>query len=178
MEHRVKNVLAVVGAIATQSFRGGNPAQLETFGARLAALADAQSLLIKSAWQLASIDEAVERALLPHAPPGRSHYAGSFQELTAKRSVALALAIHELATNAVKYGAFSNETGHVEIAWHVADGQLVWSWSEIGGPPVVKPERTGFGTRLFTRNLAMEFKGSVDLQHPASGIVLTLTAPA
>lgn len=176
--HRVKNVLAVVGAIANQSFRGGNPDQLDTFGARLAALGEAQSLLVEGALTSATIRDVVTRAMMPHSPTDRCSIVGPVHNLDAKRALALSLAVHELATNAVKYGAFSDDVGQVDVEWEVVDGDLRWTWTERGGPLVELPARTGFGSRIITRNLAGEFRGHVDLQHSPSGVVLTLTAAA
>lgn len=178
LEHRVKNVLAVVSAIASQSFHSGNPDHLDAFRGRVAALGEAQGLLVQTAWQSASMGDVVAKALLPHMPPGRGTYDGPAFELTAKRGLALALAVHELATNAIKYGAFANDTGRVDVQWTVKEGQLVWTWSERDGPPVEPSDHKGFGSRVITRNLASEFKGKVDLQHRTSGVVLILTATA
>jgi PAS domain S-box-containing protein len=178
LSHRVKNVLAVVQAIAMQSFRGGDPQQLGAFAARLAALAAAQALLIQTAWQSAPIDEVIRKAIAPHCPTNRCTYGGPLLDLDSKRALALALAIHELATNAVKYGALSSDQGRVDVSWIVDRGQLQLTWTESGGPPVAQAGPAGFGTRLVTRNLASEFHGKVDMQLLAQGLVLTLTAPA
>jgi two-component sensor histidine kinase len=177
LSHRVKNVLAVVQAIAVQSFRGGDPRSLGAFTSRLAALGAAQDLLIQTAWQSASIRDVVEKALAPHSPDGRCQFVGVDYALDGKRALALALALHELATNAIKYGALSNDVGRVLIEWHIEGDQLALCWTESGGPPVIEPGRPGFGTRIVTRNLAAEFKGTVDMQHKPAGIVLTLIAP-
>jgi two-component sensor histidine kinase len=161
-----------------QSFRGGDPKQLTAFTARLATLAEAQALLIQTAWQSAAIGEVIRKALAPHCGDDRCTYDGPPLDLDSKRALALALAIHELATNAVKYGALSNEDGRVTVAWTVEQGSLRLIWTERNGPTVVDPGPAGFGTRLVTRNLASEFHGKVDMQLPATGLVLTLTAPA
>lgn len=176
--HRVKNVLAVVGAIANQSFRGADPDRLDSFGARLAALGEAQSLLIEGTQSAAMIREVIARAVVPHCPLNRCRIIGPDLALDPKRALALSLAVHELATNAVKYGALSNDFGQVAIDWDVVDDVLRWTWTESGGPPVHSPTRTGFGTRIITRNLSGEFRGHVDLQHSPAGLVLKLTAPA
>ncbi len=176
--HRVKNVLAVVGAIANQSFKGGDPGQLDAFGGRLAALGEAQTMLIENVLSSASVREVVTKAVAPHSPDGRCTIVGPAHQLDARRVLALSLATHELCTNATKYGAFSNEVGEVRIDWRVEAGELRWTWTELGGPVVAPPIHAGFGARIITRNLAGEFRGEVDLQHSASGVVLTLTAPA
>jgi two-component sensor histidine kinase len=92
--------------------------------------------------------------------------------------LSLALALHELGTNAVKYGALASHEGRVRVTWSVAGGEFRISWQESGGPPVVAPTRTGFGTRIVTRNLAADFGGKVDLNYPPTGMVWTLAAPA
>jgi two-component sensor histidine kinase len=178
LSHRVKNVLAVVQAIAVQSFRDGDPNHLGAFTSRLAALGAAQDLLIQTAWQSASIRDVVEKALAPHCPGARCIFVGDEHVVDGKRALALALALHELATNAVKYGALSNAVGRVLIEWRVADGRFLLCWRESDGPPVGLPGPPGFGTRIVTRNLAAEFKGAVDMQHNPAGLVLMLTAPA
>lgn len=176
--HRVKNVLTVVGAIANQSFSDSTPDQRDAFGARLSALGDAQKLLSEGALTSAAIGDIVWRAVAPHGPGGRCATTGPVHQLDAKRALALSLAVHELATNAIKYGAFSNDVGEVHVEWRLEAGELRWTWTERGGPVVRPPSRTGFGSRIITRNLASEFRGTVDLRHPPSGLVLTLTAPA
>jgi two-component sensor histidine kinase len=176
LNHRVKNVLAVVQAIAVQSFRGGERSQMNAFTARLAALGAAQDLLIQTVWRSASIRDVVEKALAPHCLEDRCTIHGTSHELDGKRALALALALHELATNAIKYGALSNDSGRVSVEWHISESELRLCWRESGGPAVRDPGPPGFGTRIVTRNLAAEFNGHVDLQHKPAGIVLTLTA--
>ncbi len=176
--HRVKNILSVVGAIANQSLRGIDPDRLDSFGARLAALGEAQGLLVERSTASGSLREVVTRAVSPHCPADRCSITGPSYELNARRTLALSLAIHELATNAAKYGAYANDVGRITIEWEVDDAVLHWTWRETDGPPVEPPLRTGFGTRIITRNLASEFRGEVDLQHLPSGLVLTLIAPA
>ncbi len=176
LNHRVKNLLAVVGAIASQTFRAADSGSVDAFTARLLALGEAQGLLVQSAWQSAPIVEVVEKALLPHAPAGRTTVSGADLELSAKEALALALAVHELATNAVKYGALSNDTGTVAVDWSVDGPHLTFRWTEWGGPDVDAPARTGFGSRIIRRNLAGEFKGNVEIEYRPSGLALTLTA--
>ncbi|HMI19661.1 MAG TPA: HWE histidine kinase domain-containing protein [Sphingomonas sp.] len=177
LSHRVKNILTVVQAIAMQSFRGVDPHQLNAYAARIAALASAQALLIQTAWQSAPIHDVIVKALAPHCSAERCVISGPALELNGQRALALALAVHELATNAVKYGALSNATGRIHVQWEIAGGELRLSWRESGGPVVGTPGPPGFGTRIVSRNLAAEFKGAVDLQLWPSGLVVTLTAP-
>jgi two-component sensor histidine kinase len=101
--------------------------------------------------------------------------------VTPRMSLALAMALHELATNAVKYGALSNKTGTIEVSWKVRNGaippQLTLSWIEVGGPPVVAPRRRGFGSRLIERSLAHDLDGQVEITFAPTGVVCTVDAP-
>lgn len=175
--HRVKNSLAIVQAIASQTFRGSDGDKLRDFSARLAALGGAQDKLLQRAWESVAVRDVVHSSLLPLCPDGRCHFEGDDHLLDARRGLSLALALHELGTNAVKYGAFSGADGEVRIAWGIADGQLHLTWTENGGPPVVPPVHKGFGTRIVTRNLEADFGGTVELNYLPGGVVLTLTAP-
>ena len=160
LNHRVKNTLAVVQGLAQQSFRGDkqNP-QLDIFVERLAALASAHSLLTERRWESADLATIVRGALEATAGTRQSRYTldGPDIRLEPQPAVALAMVIHELCTNAVKYGAFSTEGGSVDIHWSLeqdTDGsRLVLDWGETGGPTVAKPDRTGFGSRLIKRGL-------------------------
>ena len=176
LSHRVKNVLAVVQAIAMQSFRDSERHLIDAFSSRLAALGTAQDLLIQTVWRSASIRQVVEKALAPHCQEGRCTIRGGAHDLDGKRALALALALHELATNAVKYGSLSNGSGRVEVDWTLSASELRLCWTESGGPAVKAPGPPGFGTRIVKRNLAAEFGGAVDLQHKPGGVVLILTA--
>ena len=87
------------------------------------------------------------------------------------------MAVHELATNAIKYGALSVEAGRVEIAWSAVDDRFRWQWREHGGPPVAAPARTGFGSRMIERALALQLSGKVTIDYPRSGLICTIEAP-
>lgn len=178
LSHRVKNSLSVVQAIAMQTFRGNDEGRVRTFNSRLAALGRAQDLLLQGAWEPVPLRSIVESSLELVCPPGRCEVEGDQHALDAQRGLSLALALHELGTNAVKYGALSGANGIVRVAWAVADGRLRLTWEERGGPPVAVPSRKGFGTRLITRNLESDFDGEVELDFRQSGLMLTLTAPA
>jgi two-component sensor histidine kinase len=101
--------------------------------------------------------------------------------LTSRVALAFAMALHELATNAVKYGALATDAGRVRIAWDILDGvgsdRLRFRWEESGGPPVVPPTRTGFGSRMIERALAVEIGGSADIAYHPTGILFTAVAP-
>ena len=181
LQHRVKNTLAMVSAIALQTLRGDDIAERrQIFSARLEALAHAHDLLTIKTWQSAPLQSVVEAALTPHmSEVNRFTIDGVNLELTAKQALSMSLTIHELATNAAKYGGMSVPEGSVRIAWRhdQSQGKFVFTWQETGGPLVSQPERLGFGSRLITRVLAADFGGQVDLQYLAGGVLCTLEAP-
>jgi PAS domain S-box-containing protein len=183
LEHRVKNILAMVSAIATQTLRNTD---IETasaaFGERLRALASAHDILTGTRWSDASLEQVATAAVAP-LPRERVTVAGPDASVTPKMALTLALAINELGTNALKYGSLSNDSGRVSIAWSkVAQGeaggsQLVWTWTESGGPAVSPPMRRGFGRFLIERVLAADFGGTVQIDYAPGGVRCTLTAP-
>jgi two-component sensor histidine kinase len=185
LNHRVKNTLATVQSIASQTLRTADTTQdardaLET---RLLALSRAHDVLTRESWEGADLTEVVSRALEPYQILGESrlHVQGPRVRLTPRMALALAMALHELATNAVKYGALSNKSGTVAIAWSVSNGatppRLSLSWTEAGGPPVAPPGRRGFGSRLIERSLAQDLDGRVEIAFAATGVVCTVDAP-
>ena len=186
LNHRVKNTLATVQAIATQSFRAGeDPHEARAlFTSRLLALSEAHNILNRENWDGAELREVVLGALGPFQAFGSARISveGPSVRLSAKAALAIALAVHELATNAAKYGALSNADGRVRVHWGRHDGsaepaQLRMDWREMGGPAVTPPSRRGFGSRLLERGLAAELDGKVKLTFPNSGVVCTLEAP-
>ena len=185
LQHRVKNTLAMVSAIANQTLRRATSIEdgLAAFSARVSALAKAHDILTETSWTAAPIADIVEQSLLTHRPAKgeRMGWSGPKVMLTARQSLSLSLALHELATNAAKYGALSNDDGRVAIVWSV-DTQagtrcLRLQWREIGGPPVVVPTRKGFGSRLIQQSLSAEFGGNIVLDYQASGLVCSIDAP-
>lgn len=183
LKHRVKNTIAMVAAIANQTLgRWGKDAELSAFHARLAAFGRAHDILTQSAQTPASVLEVVMDALLPHGTgAGRFNVSGPDVTLGSQQALSLSLAIHELATNAAKYGALSNDEGNVGISWmeqeQAGRPEFQFWWQESGGPAVVKPLRSGFGTQLIKRVLAGDFGGRVDLSYEESGLVCQLSAP-
>ena len=181
LEHRVKNTLATVQSIAAQSFRasGADPNVLRAFDARLIALGSVHSVLTQQSWDSADLHEVVWSALRPHSAPDRDRFSveGAALRVGPKCAVALSMAVHELCTNAIKYGALSAEAGHVDITWSAADGRFLWHWRERGGPPAARPARTGFGTRMIERALAMQLSGKVTIDYVPSGLICTIDAP-
>ncbi|WP_225205296.1 response regulator [Novosphingobium huizhouense] len=176
LNHRVKNSLATVQAIATQSVRhAASPEDfLSTFTGRLQALARAHSLLSAATWEGASVGRLVEEQLaLGAIAPERLVASGPEVQLAPEPALRLALVFHELVTNAIKYGALSEAGGRVELGWQTQAGNLVLSWRESGGPPVRKPTRAGFGTRLIESSLG----GSAVADFAAGGLSWTLTMP-
>lgn len=179
LNHRVKNTLAIVQSLTHQSFHSSVPPSeaIQRFEGRLQALAAAHNLLTRNSWEEASIEEVVSTALAPFCPPERCQISGPDVRVSPQTAVSLALAVHELATNAAKYGALSNNAGHIAVRWTDDDETLRLVWSETGGPPVTPPERRGFGTRMIQRTLAAEFGGTVELDFAPTGVTCTVTAP-
>ena len=179
LNHRVKNTLAIVQSLAHQSFHSSVPAPdaIRRFEGRLEALAEAHNLLTRSNWESTSIEEVVVSALAPFCSRERREICGPSVQISPKTAVSFALALHELATNAAKYGALSNSQGRISVAWVVDGQELRLTWQEQGGPPVVAPERRGFGTRMIERTLASEFGGKVELEFRPEGVRCTVVAP-
>lgn len=181
LSHRVKNTLSVVQAIARQTFsKIVSPQAIETYSIRVRALAGAYDTLLAEERESADIKDVVERAVAPHHEPGdqRFRLEGPMILLPPKAVVALSLVVHELATNATKYGALSDVTGHIELAWRQADERIHLDWSEHGGPPVVKPEREGFGTKVVSRAFTPEFESEVNFDYRPEGLRFRLVFKA
>ncbi|GJD50185.1 hypothetical protein OPKNFCMD_2922 [Methylobacterium crusticola] len=184
LNHRVKNTLATVQSISMQSLRALRGPEADAakaaFEARLIALARAHDVLTRESWEGAELAEVVTDAVAALDAPGprpRFAVAGPPVRLPPRIALSIAMALHELATNAAKYGALSVPGGQVAIAWQVEAGDLCLRWSEHGGPPVAPPTRTGFGSRLIERSLARELDGTVTLRFPPEGVVCTIRAP-
>jgi two-component system, chemotaxis family, CheB/CheR fusion protein len=178
IQHRIKNTLATVQAIATQTLRS-SPGERDAFVARLHALAGAHDLLRDDNWHQAALIDLVGKALNAFQEKHRERFVidgpgGIF--LDAQKSSLLVMALHELATNAAKYGALSNETGQVRV-WQIsADGAakgVRLSWQESGGPPVNPPQQKGFGSLLIERALQSEL-GQARLDFHPDGLVCTM----
>ena len=185
LNHRVKNTLATVQSIAMQTLRNA-PTNAQAYGAletRLLALSRAHDVLTRESCEGADLAEVVGQAIAPYAGRDgeRFHIEGPPVRVRPSMSLAIAMAIQELATNAVKYGALSNAGGAVTIDWSVVNGaeapRLAFRWSERGGPPVKPPARRGFGSRLIERSLARDLDGLVDIDFAPGGVVCTVDAP-
>jgi PAS domain S-box-containing protein len=191
LNHRVKNTLATVQSLASQSFRGMktlDPQDLlsayATFEARLFALSRGHDILTRENWESASIAEIVGQAFAPYrnlSDDGRLHVEGPDLRISPPMALSLSMALHELCTNAVKYGALSVPGGRVRIAWAVPETatgpRLALSWEERGGPPVVAPAHEGFGTRLIQDGLARELNGEVRLTYDTEGVSCAIDVP-
>jgi two-component sensor histidine kinase len=185
LNHRVKNTLATVQSISTQTLRTAETADeaRNALEMRLLALSRAHDVLTRESWEGANLTEVVARALEPYQVHGenRLHLKGPQVRLTPRMALALAMALHELATNAVKYGALSNKSGTIDVFWAVQNGaappRLNLQWSEAGGPPVTVPHRRGFGSRLIERSLAQDLDGEVEIAFAPTGLVCIVDAP-
>jgi PAS domain S-box-containing protein len=179
LNHRVKNMLATVQAIAFQTLKGELPLAdaRQRFEARLMALSRAHSLVTAQNWEGSSLERVVTDATeYLSEDHSRFEIAGDPVWLSPRAALALALAFHELSTNAAKYGALSNETGTVSIGWRTEGGRLRIEWKERGGPPVAEPARRGFGSRLIERGLDADLAGSARLAFDPDGLCCTIEA--
>lgn len=184
LNHRVKNTLAIVQSLATQTLRHADTAEAfrAGFEARIMALSEAHNLLTESNWSGASLQEIVHRVLVAYsdAQRVRYHVAASDVRVGPKTAVSLVMAFHELATNAAKYGALSNTTGKIDISWTVIEDttprRLMVKWEESGGPLVKEPTRKGFGTRLI-RGLSHETTGDVRMDFASTGLICQFDIP-
>lgn len=180
LNHRVKNTLATVQSMASQTLRAeSNPDIVyEKLEARLLGLSQAHDLLTHERWHGADLRDVAERALGPFvgASAGQVRLDGPPAWLAPGAALSMALIFHELATNAVKYGALSVPEGRVDLTWTLEGRTLNVSWAESGGPLVAPPARKGFGTRLIERGLRGELHGSASMSYPPSGLICQMTA--
>ena len=179
LNHRVKNVLATVQSIAAQTFRAAklDSNVRENFEARLVALSNAHSILTQESWEGAEIHDILARTLEPHADPERLRMQGPPIRLSPKAALAISMGMHELATNAVKYGALSNGSGRIAVTWTINGSNpatLNLRWAEMGGPAVRIPARKGFGSRLIERNLSHDLDGQAKIDYRPEGVVCTI----
>jgi len=179
LNHRVKNTLATVQAIAARTLRdaGVGSAVRDALESRLLALSTAHNTLSAEGWDGADMGQIIRQAVSPHASPDRFSLSGPAISLAAKPALAIAMGMHELATNAVKYGAWSNQTGRVAIEWSadpLAPTRFSLTWRERGGPEVAAPSGRGFGSRLIERNLAGDVDGSATIAFGDEGVVCTI----
>ena len=185
LNHRVKNTLAAVQSIARSTLRGqvGAEAATDLFTARLMALSSAHDVLTRETWEGAGLRDIVAGAVRPYEDEHHRRFRieGEDVRIAPKAAVALAMALHELATNAVKYGALRNDGGQVIVRWEARGPaqarRLELEWREVGGPAVVKPARAGFGSRLLRQGLKSELGASAQMLFEPSGLVCIIEAP-
>jgi two-component sensor histidine kinase len=181
LNHRVKNTLAVLQSIATQTFRSASRAERVKFEGRLGALAEAHNLLSQEKWQGAELREVIARVLQPYllSNPERMRMFGPQVPLSPRLAVVLSMIVHEIATNAAKYGALSNDTGTVAVDWEIleeSDGRkLRLIWTEAGGPPVTAPVQRGFGSRLIERSARDQLGGEATVDFLPRGVIYTVS---
>ncbi len=186
LDHRVKNTFATVLAVARQTFTSSDASRddFRKFSERLKALSNTHQLLMSEHWESADLAETIAACIAPYR--GRDGLAERFRvrgeplQVRAKAALSFSMAVHELCTNAIKYGALSNATGRVEMAWDVdrrpAEPQFAFHWIESGGPAVTPPAETGFGSKMIEQVLALELGGTVEVAYRPSGLVVLVTA--
>ncbi|MET0219941.1 MAG: sensor histidine kinase [Tardiphaga sp.] len=180
LNHRVKNTLAVLQAIASQTFRSASKAEREAFDGRLGALARAHDLLSEEKWAGADAQGVIHRVLEPYGVLGsrRVTLSGPRVPMAPPRAVMLSMILHEIATNAAKYGALSHDNGNITIEWTRGDAQapskLLLNWIESGGPRVTAPTRKGFGSRLIERGARDQLGGSATADFLPTGVVYSI----
>ncbi len=185
LNHRVKNTLTTVQSIASQTLRNA-PSMDQASSAiesRLIALSQVHNVLTVQSWAAVGLHDIVRQAVEPYRGRGESriHVQGPPVQIPPRMALALAMALQELATNAVKYGALSNGAGQIRVHWALNDEgastRLHLIWEETEGPPVRKPARRGFGTRLIERSLAEDLDGEVRIEFAPTGVVCSVDAP-
>jgi two-component sensor histidine kinase len=178
LAHRLKNTMAMVQSLAQRTLRNAGDRELvKVFEKRVVALGHAHDVLGRGSWNSASLSELADGLLAMHGD--RFDVQGPDVALGASATVRLSLILHELATNASKYGALSCTEGHVRLHWHFdspqREDELVLCWREVDGPPVAPPTRTGFGTRLI--DMGLIGTGSVERRYPPGGVEVDLRVP-
>jgi two-component sensor histidine kinase len=180
LNHRVKNTLAILQAIATQTFRSASKLEREKFDGRLGALAEAHNLLSQEKWRGSEMQDVLGRVLQPYSlsNPERVRMLGPTVPLSPRVAVVLSMIVHEMATNAAKYGALSNDTGTIALDWEVINeggqAKLRLTWREAGGPQVTAPVQRGFGSRLIERSARDQLGGEATVDFLPRGVVYTV----
>ena len=181
LDHRVKNILAIVSAVVTQTLRSSAPSEqlAQALTGRIKAIARTHNLLSRSG----DPDEVQLRGLIATElePYARREIGPTIEGpdivISPRAGLTLAMTIHELTSNAVKFGALSTPEGHLAIEWSVSDGNLTLLWTESGGPPVSRPKRSGFGTQMIDRSLTHEFDGRVVREYLPAGLTCRIDLP-
>ena len=179
LHHRIKNMLATVGAITHQSLRTATSMAHASaaIDGRFAALARAHDLLTRASWDNATIESTIRNAIEPFDQGGgRFVVSGENVRITSSAVIAFAMTLNELCTNTTKFGALTLPAGQVHVSWRLGDERLYFEWAESGGPPVSEPTRKSFGTRMMT-SLGKQLKGRVELDYRPGGFLYTLDVP-
>lgn len=179
VNHRSKNLLSLVQAIARQMTRQGREFDLGRFLERLQALASNQDLLIQNDWRFIPLEDLVLSQLrsFGDAVGSRITLSGPAIELTPEAAQTLGITMHELTTNAAKYGALAGDHGHIDIAWSSAGGTFKMRWTERGGPPLLPPTRTGFGSRVVSDMVRLSLDADVEMSFDPTGLRWQLSCP-
>jgi two-component system CheB/CheR fusion protein len=185
LDHRVKNVLASAGAVAQRTGEGSGSIDdfLQRFDGRIQSMANAHALLSRSHWEGVRLADLVQSELEPCVRTGGANVEGPNILLLAEATQPIAIALHELVTNALKYGALSSPHGQIALRWHCqhndrADESLFIEWIETGGPAVVAPKQVGYGIRAVRSLIPYELCGSVDLVFDPGGVRCTIEVPS
>lgn len=178
LNHRVKNMLAVIITIVKTSLRGQNipPDALETLINRLHGMARAYSLLSERSWTTVGMRDLIQAETDPFEQD-RIHISGPNVNLQPSQALAVSMVIHELVTNAIKYGALSNGDGTLEVRWTIASNRLALEWHERGGPKTTEPERNGFGYVLIEGQVEQQLRGRLETKFDPEGLTLTMEFP-
>jgi two-component sensor histidine kinase len=180
LHHRIKNTLATVSAIASQSLRNATSIEhgQHAIESRLQALGRAHDLLLQARWSSASLEHIVRGATEPYDSQSEKKFSiqGPALKITSGAVLALAMTLNELCTNTTKFGALSAPTGRVAIVWTIDEQRLRLTWTETGGPAVHAPVRQSFGTRLI-ETLGKQLKGTVEMSYYPQGFVYALDVP-
>jgi two-component sensor histidine kinase len=178
LNHRVKNTLAILQSIAAQTFRSASRDERGKFEGRLGALAEAHNLLSKEKWQGSELQDVCSRVLQPYAIGSRIRMSGPKVPLSPRQAVVMSMIVHEIATNATKYGALSNHTGTVALDWTLVEEnpvrRLRLTWTETGGPHVAAPVQRGFGSRLIERSARDQLGGDATVDFLPRGVIYTV----
>jgi two-component sensor histidine kinase len=179
LDHRAKNLLAVVQAILRLSKAESTGEYVDAVMGRISALSTAHSLLSASRWQGVELGRIVEQEMTPFVDgeASRAHWDGPPVSLSSAAAQPLAVTLHELATNASKYGALSQHGGIVRVTWELHPAVLVLHWLERGGPSVAKPSQTGFGLKAITGSIESQLNGRVEFVWAPEGLQVTLEIP-
>jgi PAS domain S-box-containing protein len=177
LNHRVKNTLATIQSLATQTMRGTAVPEARAFEGRLLTLSRVHDQLSRHSWEWADFGLIANQSFSPGSPNKHIRLDGPEVRLKPKSALAVAMVLHELAVNAERHGALSTPAGSVALTWDVENGKLLIDWREMGGPAVCAPRKRGFGTRLVERSILEELKGAAKIDYDAAGLHCTMEIP-